>query len=303
MVTSIPNTTVTASDTGRIANQLQEWLSKRLEEPGRIWLEETTQQLLENASERVLFTRFSAASRKVGKADLALTENELKTAQTLRIGWMPEQWSIDQTARTLLLLTFPCQDADRYLAALEKLFAAADVAEQIALYQSLPLLPHPERFKAQAIDGLRTNITAVFNAIVLHNPYPADYFDESAWNQMVLKALFVDSHLSQIQGLDARANAKLAKMLSDYAHERWAAGRAVNPQLWRSIGPFAEGELLADLERVLTQGKLFEQQAAALALASAPTPEAKALLAQKPELKQAIADKQLTWETFSLTYR
>ncbi|MEL6383672.1 MAG: EboA family metabolite traffic protein [Cyanobacteria bacterium J06626_18] len=303
MVISIPNSTVMVSHPSRIANQLQEWLSKRLEGSGRAWLDEATQQFAENASERVLFTRFSAASRKVGKADLTLTEDELKIAQTLRTGWMPRQWSVDQAVRTVLLLTFPSEKADRYLAALEKLFAAADVAEQVALYQTLPLFPHPERFMARAIDGLRTNITAVFNAIVLHNPYPADYFNEAAWNQMVLKALFVDSRLSQIQGLDARANGKLAKMLSDYAHERWAAGRAVNPQLWRPIGPFAEGKLLTDLERVLTQGEPFEQQAAALALSSAPVPEAKGLLDRKPELKQAIADGQLTWQTFSLTHQ
>ena len=88
-----------------------------------------------------------------------------------------------------------------------------------------PLLPYPEHFIDLAIDGLRSNITSVFNAIALHNPYPADYFAEAAWNQMVLKAVFVDSPLSHIQGLDARANDKLARMLGDYAHERWAAGR------------------------------------------------------------------------------
>ena len=303
MVTSIPSTTFLSPDPSQIAGQLQEWVADRLEEPGRIWLVETAQQLSENAFERILFTRFSAASRKVGKADLALTEGELQAAQSLRTGWMPEQWSVDQAVRTWLLLTFPSQDADRYVSALEKLFETADVVEQVALYQSLPLFPHPERFQARAIDGLRTNITAVFNAISLHNPYPADYFDEAAWNQMVLKALFVESRLSQIQGLDRRANVRLAKMLSDYAHERWAAGRSVNPQLWRSIGPFAEGYLLADLERVLMQGEPFEQQAAALALSSAAAPEAKALLAQKSELKQAIVEGTLTWETFSRNYQ
>ena len=45
---------------------------------------------------------------------------------------------------------------------------------------------------------------------------------------MVLKALFVESTLHPIQGLDARANEALAHMLCDYAHERWAAGRPVS---------------------------------------------------------------------------
>ena len=302
MVVNMPNSTVVSPSLALIADQLHAWLARQLEESALAWLNRAVQQLSENASESILFARFSAASRQIGKADLALAEEDLRIAQTLRTGWMPSQWSVDQAARTLLLLTFPSQDTDRYITALEKLFAAADVAEQVALYQSLPLFPHPERLRARAVDGLRTNITAVFNAIALNNPYPADYFDEAAWNQMVLKALFVDSLLSQIQGLEARANAKLARMLSDYAHERWAAGRTVNPQLWRPIGPFAEGDLLTDLERVLSQGESFEQQAAALACASAPTSEAQVLLARVPVLKQQIAAGQLTWSDVSVTH-
>ena len=302
MAASIEYSTVAPPNPRQIANELTGWLVKQLKEPGLVWLNRAIQQLSDNASEQILFTRFSAASRQVDKADLVLTAAELQTAHTLRAGWTPTRWSLDQAARTLLLLTFPSEDADRYVTAIEKLFAAADLAEQTALYQSLPLLPHPERFKARAIEGLRSNMTAVFNAIALHNPYPADYFDQAAWNQMVLKALFVDSHLSQIQGLDARANAKLARMLSDYAHERWAAGRAVNPQLWRSMGPFAEADLVADLDRVLSSPEAFEQQAAALACACASSAAAQALLDKVPKLKQQIAERQLTWDSFSLTH-
>lgn len=298
MITQTQQLTTTAN-LDQVTNQLQNWLVQQLNESALAWLDQTIQQLLESASERVLFTRFSATSRQVGKADLALTEEDLKTAHRLRAGWMPRQWSIDQAARTLLLLQFPSADADRYANAVEKLFSAADVAEQVALYQSLPLLPHPERFKARAIEGLRTNIKVVFNAIVLHNPYPADYFDEAAWNQMVLKAIFVESYLSQIQKLDERANAALARMLSDYAHERWAAKRSVNSQLWRAIGPFVEGALISDLSHVLLYGDSVEKAAAALACARVSTPEAQSLLDSVPVLKQQIASQQLTWESLS----
>jgi hypothetical protein len=272
---------------------------QRLEGPALAWLNQAIQQLQENASEQVLFTKFSTTSRQVGKADLALTKDELLTAHRLRPGWMPGQWSIDQAVRTLLLIMFPATEADRYVDAVEKLFSAADVAEQVALYQSLPLLPHPERFKARAIEGLQSNIKAVFDAIALHNPYPADYFDEAAWNQMVLKALFVESYLSQIQRLDERVNVTLARMLSDYAHERWAAKRSVNLQLWRAIGPFAEGELLSDLASVLFAGDSLEKAAAALACERVSTPETQVLLDSVPMLKQLIMKKRLTWESLS----
>lgn len=286
----------------QIAEVLSTWLANRLEDHQLNWLYQTIQQLSEEQSERLLFTRFSAAPRQVGKADLNLTAAEFATAVQVRSGWQPQGWSLDQATRSLLLITFPSADSEQYVNVVEKLFTAADVAEQIALYQTLPLFPYPEKFKARAIEGLRTNITAAFNAIALNNPYPAENFDEATWNQMVLKALFVDSHLSKIQGLEQRANPTLARMLSDYAHERWAAGRSVNPQLWRSLGLFAEGDLLRDLERVLHSDISFERQAAALALASAAKPEAAAILDRAPELKQQIATGQLTWEYLSAAH-
>ncbi|WP_107669123.1 EboA family metabolite traffic protein [Cyanothece sp. BG0011] len=300
MIASIQHPTETSKTSG-ILNYLQNCLEKQLHQSALTWLNWTMEKLSENPSQQTLFIGFSQAARQVGKANLSLSQEALSTARQLRPGWMPEYWTVDQTVRTLLLLNFRAEDADDYLASIEKLFSAADVAEQIALYQSLPVLPYPEQLKARAIEGLRTNMVTVFNAIALHNPYPADYFDEAAWNQMVLKALFVESHLSQIQGLDSRVNAKLAKMLSDYAHERWSAGRSVNPQLWRGMGSFTEGEILADLDKVLREGEPFEQQAAALACYRGSA-EAQALLDRVPTLKQAIEQGQLTWESFSQTH-
>jgi len=301
MVTHVPEIRA-ASDITKIAEILSSWLANHLDENQFTWLRGALEQLSKDTSGRILFTRFSAAPRQVGKADLNLTAADIATADRVRQGWQPRNWSLDQAARSLLLLTFPASDRELYVSTIEKLFSAADVAEQVALYQTLPLFPHAAHFKARAIEGLRTNITTVFNAIALNNPYPAEYFDEAAWNQMVLKALFVDSRLSQIDGLERRANPKLARMLSDYAHERWAASRSVNPQLWRPLGPFAAGDLLQDLARVLDSPEEFEQQAAALALASAANPAAQALLERVPTLKQQLETGELSWERFSVTH-
>jgi hypothetical protein len=206
---------------------------------------------------------------------------------------------VDQTGRARLVLSLPSDDRGDYLATLERVFTHADMGESVALYQTLPLLPYPEAHRARAAEGLRTNMTAVFNAIALHNPYPAEQFDEGAWNQMVLKAVFVDSPLHAIQGIDERANAKLARMLVDYAHERWAAGRSVTPELWRPVGPFAEGAMLDDLARVLTDGTATERQAAALALSDRPADRADEVLATQPDLRDAVQSGTLTWNALA----
>ncbi len=67
----------------------------------------------------------------------------------------------------------------------------------------------------------------VFEAIACHNPYPSDYFDQAAWNQMVVKAVFVGTSIKNIAGIAERANPDLRQMLRDLISERQAAGRAV----------------------------------------------------------------------------
>jgi hypothetical protein len=51
---------------------------------------------------------------------------------------------------------------------------------------------------------------------------------------MVLKALFTGVALDRIVNLDDRLNPELARMASDYASARRAAGRSVPADLWRA---------------------------------------------------------------------
>ena len=192
-----------------------------------------------------MFLAYSSASRYYKKQNLNLAPEELSKFPTN--DWNPDNWTLDRIARSLLLLSFPSEDVDNYVATLDKIIAAADVEEAIAFYQSLPLLPHPERFKLRAAEGIRTNMTSVFNAVAHHNTYPAKYLDELAWNQMVLKALFVGSLLQPIYGLEQRNNQQLSQMLIDYARERIAANRTVSEELWELVMPF-QPEVVKELK-------------------------------------------------------
>ena len=283
---------------------LHRWLAEYADEDGRAWLAEQEERLGAGAPQRVFFTSFSAVPRYVGKAPLSLSIEDQAEAEAARAGWRPARWSVDQLGRTLIVLALPAEDAGAYQETLDLLFSAADVGEGVALQQSLPLLPHPERHLERAREGTRSNMTSVFEAVALRNPYPAERFGENAWNQVVLKAVFVGSALHEIHGLDERANARLARILRDYAHERWAAGRSVTPELWRPVGPFATGAALDDLKRVLRQpGDPAQQEAGALALADSPDPKAEALLDEHPALKARIAEGRLTWEALSQRLR
>jgi hypothetical protein len=54
--------------------------------------------------------------------------------------------------------------------------------------------------------------------------------------------------------------------------------------------------MLDDLERVLNDGTSAERQAAALALADSPAERADALLAARPDLRDAVQSGALTWD-------
>jgi hypothetical protein len=236
----------------------------------------------------------SSAPRKLGRAGLALSATDLARATKARTGFQPGHWTTDQAARTLLVLAIPVVDTDSYVRTLDRLFNDGDLGELVALYQALPLLPEPEAHRPRAAEGVRTNMQAVFEAIALRNPYPSEQMDDGEFNQLVLKCLFLGSPLHLVQGVDKRANPTLARMLCDYAHERWSAKRPVSPELWRVVGRVAGSSEIADLERVLVTGS--ETERLAVALACRDNPNTAELLSSHGDLVRRVTEEQLTWE-------
>ena len=152
-------------------------------------------------------------------------------------------WTLDQLARLDLLMQLDPANID-------SLFETAEMQEAIALTRALPYLPNPSTYLLRATDAVRSNMGPVFDAIAFGNTYPKDHFNESAWNQLVLKCIFNDKAIHQIIGLDERANQELANTLSDFAHERWAADRRVPSQVWRLVPRFMNETLQADIEKL-----------------------------------------------------
>jgi hypothetical protein len=105
----------------------------------------------------------------------------------------------------------------------------------------------------------------------------------------------VGSALSPIQGLDERINPGLAATLVDFAHERWAAGRTVSPELWRCVGPFAGESEISDLQRLLDSPSLQDRHAAVLVLSASPHAAARSLLAAHADLGREVAGGALSW--------
>ncbi len=270
------------------------WLDSRLSTESREWLNERRERVAEGQL-KDLYLGFGQISRKIPNQELTLEAEEIDSAVTLRPGWHPQHWGLRDVARMSLVLAYTPESTAEFVKVLDRLFAAGEVHELIALYQGLPLYPEPALHIARAGEGIRTNMGAVFKAVAHHNPYPSEQLPEGMWNQLILKCLFVEIRLYPVVGLEERNNPALTSMLCDYAHERWAARRPVAPELWRCVEPAWHPSALADLERVLNTGSLAEQQAAALALSASQHPDASALLDQHPQWKQALTNNTATW--------
>lgn len=222
------------------------------------WIREQLEILSKGAKESDLHIFLGFAPRRLGKADLCLSQADESDADSARPGWQPEGWSIDGAARVLGLLRF--RGTRPFAETFKDLRRTADAAELIALYRGLPLYPEPESMEFEVGEGLRSNLKPVFEAIAHGNPYPRDIFDEHRWNHMILKALFIGSQLAPIVGLGERANPELARILVDYARERWAARRPLPPEIWIPVKPFRRDPAIAgQLDRAIAEGHLTEE--------------------------------------------
>ena len=228
---------------------------------------------------------FVMLPRKTGKSLLHLSEIQKKQTEDAGIVYISD-WSIDRLARVWLLSVQSFADAEKSHPVIENLFLSAEVNEAVALYSALPFLAEPKSWIKRCSEGIRSNIGLVLEAIMENNPYPSKFLDEAAWNQLVLKAFFTEKNINKINGLDERANEQLALTLSDYARERYAAGRQINPQLWRLAGPFINGQIFEAIKIGLKNQDNEEHKAIALAISASDYEPAKVYISQIPELSQ-----------------
>jgi hypothetical protein len=196
------------------------WLAS----PDATWLREALERIRSTGVTSADFYPFwNAAGRRLGRTPVALS-----AADETAFAFSPRGWGADEYGRALILVTaFEVEPRDRHVALVDGLFRTGELREQRALLRVLSHLPSPERFVTVGVEAVRSNATAVIEAIACDNSYPRDHFDEDAFNQMVLKCLFVGLSLPRVRGLESRRTLELVRMVTAYASERRTAGRAI----------------------------------------------------------------------------
>jgi hypothetical protein len=212
-----------------------------------------------------------------------VTKPKYGTLKTKASNIKKQIWTLDRLVRVLLLTNVQNKNEEDYCQTIETLFETAEINEAVALYTALPYLQYPEKWLYRATEAVRSNMGPVFDAIAFQNPYPAKYFSEAAWNQLVLKCIFNDKPIHLIEGLEERANQNLANILSDFAHERWAAHRTIPPQVWRLVSKFITPTILEDIAKLFDSENIQNQKAATLVCKETHNQEAKNLLVKKKD--------------------
>lgn len=276
-----------------VGEQLSRIIENTVDQEARNWLEEKIQKIAREGNTRDMYLTYSLVPSKIGLQNIQSINSGNDLEGYLRI----QKANIQQISRIYLLISVLKADREFFTPKVANIIEVADTGELETFLKFLILLPNPEAYNTQAVDALRTNVSTVFNAIALNNPYPALYFNEQQWNQMYLKTAFMQGDLSAILDIDKRANKELARIISDYAHERWAASRDIDPYFWRPVSGFLNATLLVDMKRLLESTDSLENRAGALCCYHSDTPEAKKMLEGYPHLLEQVENKILSWKT------
>lgn len=182
--------------------------------------------------------KFSAGARRV------LGQDKLTTGAKIEIVGedvaLPiSHWNTADAGRALLILQALLSASEQCDLIVRSYFEQGDESEIAIIVRVVNLLKNPERYKFYVREVGRTNSKPLYAALAQLNPYPARYYDDHEFNQLVLKALFIGIGIDTVIGLRDRANAELSKMCEDYIDERLAAGRSIPPDIWLALEPFA----------------------------------------------------------------
>ncbi len=207
---------------------IREALASSLSESSRLWLETSGGVFSAGADTEACYQRFAEASSCVGTSQIGAAR---ELGRRSRAGAVPgpiDTWTMDEGARVLLLVQAASHlSVNRLTELVEGCYFQGETRERQGVVRSLGFLPSGDRLLQIGLDAARTHVQPLFEALACENAFPVETFPDSAFNHLVLKALFTEVRLPRIIGLASRVTPELQRMVRDYVDERRAAGQAI----------------------------------------------------------------------------
>jgi hypothetical protein len=121
-----------------------------------------------------------------------------------RLGWLPNELDLT-TALRVMILVHATTHAPPAHTLVRSWYVAADTDGRRAVLRALPLLSRPKQFLDVAIRGASSPDADVFGAIALHNPYPAAFFSDAQFDELVARVADRGMVLANVIGVEERA--------------------------------------------------------------------------------------------------
>lgn len=223
---------------------LSEALEARVSPEGMEWLREASAAVA--ADPTAIRSRFPMVGRKVGREPL---DPHADPADV-------HAWTIDDAARTSLLVAM----GDAAEGELAELYRFGDAPERRGILRALEYLDIGDRGLYLVDDAIRTNDTRLIAAAL--GPYATAHLPDAAYDQAVLKCVFVGVPITGLDGIPERVTPNGARMLAAFVHERVAAGRDVPAEVWTVIDRYPHAEEIAAIEGEL-ESEFEDRRAAA----------------------------------------
>lgn len=203
--------------------------------PGGVeWLDATIAATASDPA--TIRTHFAMAGRKVGRGPL----DPVADAEDVHA------WAVDDAARVLLLVSMGATAEPE----LWDLYRFGDAAERRGLLRALPYLEISDEAGLGLVDdAVRTNDTRLIAAAL--GRYATEHLDDAAYEQAVLKCVFVGVPIAPLDGLPERATQNGSRMLAALVVERVAAGREIPAEVWPVIYRFPPEAEIAAIEAEL----------------------------------------------------
>ncbi len=282
-----------------VSDDQQQWIVNAIDDVQR-----DTESAEELANRVISFT--ARAKRCLGEQVISLKLPANK-AESISEGseWEVSHWTKADLGRLILLgaALNKCTH-DKYMT-FEKVFSYCDASERKSLINGLYWLLEDERLIPFAEEVQRTNDMDLFAALVAENPFPAMNYSDAAFNQMVLKSLFLGLSIDRIAGLQYRLNDDLSRMCDDYLHERRLAGREIPASLWlalslKNVSPETQDAWMAALDSDQDEQRYYaaralqtaQQSGAKIPLVLIKKLQERATLEQHSVIKSLVQDMQ-----------
>ncbi len=137
--------------------------------------------------------------------------------------------------RNSLLLKYQDIRPESFGAFLKSIINTASLEEQCDIFSHLSYFEFTPSLIELADIAVRSNIKLIFESIAINNRFVFQHFDEKRWNNLVIKAFFIEADVKKIHRLKDRINPDLINDATLLLNEKTSAHRPVSEDLLNII--------------------------------------------------------------------